>query len=216
MSQTLPQAKLRARARKAWVRIQTFGGADTVGTKYIVRMRQIPSVARPDYYRRLGVSHRATEEAIRRAYLGLAKELHPDVNKRRGSHEEFLAVKEAYEILSNPLLRREYDERMAAEPFVGFDAVSRKSPMRTVRASAPFVPVRRTGAVRLKTASEQHRQRQLSFLYTATVAGSSVAFLAGAFFLVSLGGVIPGIVAFLMGLTLVLVMLHVLPFARPK
>lgn len=172
-------------------------------------------MARSDLYRRLGVSHRASEEQVRTAYLRLAKKLHPDVNKRRGSHEEFLAVKEAYEVLSNPLLRREYDERSAAEPFAGFDDVRpRKSPERSVR--APFVPMRQRRGYRLKTASDHRRQRQLSFLYSATVAGSSVAFLAGAFFLVSLGGVVPGIVAFLMGLTLVLVMLHVLPFARPK
>lgn len=174
-------------------------------------------VTRPDLYKRLGVSRHAKEEAIRRAYLRLAKKLHPDVNKSRRSHEDFLAVKEAYETLANPLLRREYDERLADEPLVGFDdTAARRSPVRTVRASAPFVPPRGTRAVRIRTASENRRQRQLSFLYTATVAGSSVAFLAGAFLLVSLGGVVPGIVAFLMGLTLVLVMLHVLPFARSK
>jgi len=174
-------------------------------------------VARPDHYRRLGVSRRAPEDTIRRAYFRLAKKLHPDVSKRSGSHEEFLAVKEAYEVLSNPLLRREYDERLANEPLLGFDdTASRRSPVRTVRASPPFVPPRQTRAVRIRTANESRRQRQLSFLYTATVAGSSVAFLAGAFFLVSIGGIVPGVVAFLMGLTLVLVMLHVLPFARAK
>jgi hypothetical protein len=70
-------------------------------------------------------------------------------------------------------------------------------------------------SVRIRSASEQ-RQRQLGFLYTATVAGSSVAFLAGSFLLVALGGIAPGIVAFLMGLVLVLVMFHVLPGARAK
>jgi curved DNA-binding protein CbpA len=138
------------------------------------------------------------------------------VNKGRGSHEEFLAVKDAYDTLSNPLLRREYDERTAAEPLVGWDDTSaRPKVVNTVRASSPFVPPRQVRSVRIRSASEQ-RQRQLGFLYTATVAGSSVAFLAGSFLLVALGGIAPGIVAFLMGLVLVLVMFHVLPGARAK
>jgi len=171
-------------------------------------------VPRPDLYRRLGVSRRASEEEIRTAYLRLAKKLHPDVNRARGSHEEFLAVKEAYDTLTNPLLRREYDER--SEPLQGWDDMAtRKTVIRTVRASPPFAPPRQTQAVRIRTPGES-RRRQLSLLYTATVAGSSVAFLAGAFLLVSLGGILPGIVSFLMGLTLVLVMLHVLPNARAK
>lgn len=191
-------------------------GADTMGTNYIQQRGPIGAVARSDLYRQLGVSHRATEDQIRRAYLKLAKKLHPDVNRRRGSHEEFLAVKEAYEVLSNPLLRREYDERTATEPFMGFDDTARRTVVDTVRASPPFVAPRQTRAVRIRTPAEARRQKQLSYLYTATVAGSSVAFLAGAFLLVSLGGIIPGIVSFLMGLTLVLVMLHVLPLVRSK
>lgn len=174
-------------------------------------------VVRRDYYRQLGVSRRASTDQIRSAYFRLAKKLHPDVNRRTGSHEEFLAVKEAYELLSNPLLRREYDERLANEPVVGFDDTARRpTPSRTVRASPPFVTPRQTRAVRIRTSTEGRRQRQISFLYTATISGSSVAFLAGAFLLVSLGGIVPGIVSFLMGLTLVLVMLHVLPFARSR
>jgi len=189
---------------------------DILGTKYIARARHISRVPRPDLYRRLGVSRRASEEQIRSAYLRLAKRLHPDVNRGRGSHEEFLAVKEAYDTLSNPLLRREYDDR-AAGPLEGWDDIAtRRSVVRTVRASAPFVAPRQVRSVRLRATSENRRQRQLSFLYTASIGGSSVAFLAGAFLLVSLGGVVPGIVAFLMGLTLVLVMLHVLPNARAK
>ena len=190
---------------------------DILGTKYIARRSPIRGVPRPDLYRRLGVSRRASEEQIRTAYLRLAKRLHPDVNRGRGSHEEFLAVKEAYDTLSNPLLRREYDERAAGEPLTGWDDIAtRRSVVRTVRVSPPFAPPRQVRSVRLRVPGENRRQRQLSFLYTASVAGSSVAFLAGAFLLVSLGGVVPGIVAFLMGLTLVLVMLHVLPNARAK
>lgn len=68
-----------------------------------------------DPYETLGVRPNASKESIKRAYRRLAKRYHPDVNKARGAKEMFLEVKEAYEVLSNPLLRREYDERVGRE-----------------------------------------------------------------------------------------------------
>src|SRR3989442_2524341 len=64
-----------------------------------------------DLYEILGVKPTASPEAIKRAYRRLVKRYHPDVNKQRGAKEMFLEVTGAYETLSNPLLRREYDER---------------------------------------------------------------------------------------------------------
>ena len=66
-----------------------------------------------DLYLVLGVKPTASLDAIKRAYRRLVKRYHPDVNKQRAAKEMFLEVKEAYEVLSNPLLRREYDERTA-------------------------------------------------------------------------------------------------------
>jgi len=66
-----------------------------------------------DLYEILGVKSSAPPDAIKRAYRRLVKRYHPDVSKQRGAKEMFLEVSEAYEILSNPLLRREYDERTA-------------------------------------------------------------------------------------------------------
>src|SRR3989442_15545632 len=66
-----------------------------------------------DLYLVLGVKSTASPDAIKRAYRRLVKRYHPDVNKQRAAKEMFLEVKEAYEVLSNPLLRREYDERTA-------------------------------------------------------------------------------------------------------
>jgi hypothetical protein len=67
-----------------------------------------------DLYLILGVKSTASPDAIKRAYRRLVKRYHPDVNKAKGAKEMFLEVKEAYELLSNALLRREYDERTAA------------------------------------------------------------------------------------------------------
>ncbi|GEM_PF-5230514 len=68
-----------------------------------------------DLYLVLGVKPTASADAIKRAYRRLVKRYHPDVNKARTAKEMFLEVKEAYEVLSNPLFRREYDERTAPQ-----------------------------------------------------------------------------------------------------
>jgi len=61
-------------------------------------------------YTLLGVSKSATEKEIKSAYRKLAKTLHPDVNKDNPKAEErFKEVTAAYNLLSNPDLRRQYD-----------------------------------------------------------------------------------------------------------
>jgi curved DNA-binding protein CbpA len=64
-----------------------------------------------DYYLILGVDPDATQDQIRSAYRQKAKKLHPDCSG--GSCEPFQAVLEAYEVLSDPTRRREYDDRLA-------------------------------------------------------------------------------------------------------
>ncbi len=62
-----------------------------------------------DLYAILGVSHDATDEEIKKAYRGLAREHHPDVSGDPGSDDRFKEVAAAYEILSDPAKRRQYD-----------------------------------------------------------------------------------------------------------
>src|ERR1700710_1083511 len=63
-----------------------------------------------DYYEVLGVGRDADETEIKRAFRGLARELHPDVNDHDPEAEEkFKEAAEAYEVLSDAERRRTYD-----------------------------------------------------------------------------------------------------------
>jgi molecular chaperone DnaJ len=66
-------------------------------------------MAKQDYYELLGVSRDASDGEIKKAFRGLARELHPDVSDAPDSQERFREVAEAYEVLSDPDRRARYD-----------------------------------------------------------------------------------------------------------
>ena len=70
-----------------------------------------------DYYELLEVSQNASDEVIARAYKVLAKKYHPDMNPENPAEaeEKFKEVTEAYEILSDPNKKRDYDSKLAYE-----------------------------------------------------------------------------------------------------
>ena len=63
-----------------------------------------------NFYKRLGISEDATTAEIKRAYRKAARQLHPDINVQAGATENFLNVKEAYEVLIDPESRSAYDK----------------------------------------------------------------------------------------------------------
>ncbi len=71
-----------------------------------------------DLYSVLGVSREATADEIKRAYRKLARKYHPDRNQGdKDSEERFKEVQEAYDTLSDPEKRKQYD---AGGMFSGF------------------------------------------------------------------------------------------------
>lgn len=62
-----------------------------------------------NYYEILGVSIDSTNAEIKSAYRKLARKYHPDINKDSNAIEIFKDVTEAYETLSNPQKREQYN-----------------------------------------------------------------------------------------------------------
>lgn len=75
-----------------------------------------------DHYETLGVARDASQEDIKRAYRKLARELHPDVNPNPDAEEKFKNVTHAYDVLSDPQQRQQYDfgGGSAGPGFAGF------------------------------------------------------------------------------------------------
>ncbi len=62
-----------------------------------------------DYYKILNISHKATNEEIKKSYRRLALQYHPDRNKDPKRSIMFLEVNEAYQVLSDKAKRDRYD-----------------------------------------------------------------------------------------------------------
>lgn len=62
-----------------------------------------------DHYEVLGVDRDAAPDEIKKAYRRLARELHPDVNPGAEASERFKEVTHAYDVLSDPKQRENYD-----------------------------------------------------------------------------------------------------------
>jgi curved DNA-binding protein len=64
-----------------------------------------------DYYESLGVPRTASDADIKKAFRKLAREFHPDVAKdKKKAEEKFKEINEAYEVLSDPVKRKKFDE----------------------------------------------------------------------------------------------------------
>lgn len=76
-----------------------------------------------NYYEILEVSENASNEIIERAYRVLAKKYHPDMwsnSKSYWAENKFKEITEAYQILSNPTLRKQYDMEIGLNNFTNY------------------------------------------------------------------------------------------------
>lgn len=64
-----------------------------------------------DYYEILGLKRNATESEVKKAFRKLARKYHPDVNPHdKTSEHKFKELNEAYEVLSDPKKKQQYDQ----------------------------------------------------------------------------------------------------------
>lgn len=87
-----------------------------------VNSKRITSASVNGYYGILRIKRTATIEEIRRAYKTQALISHPD---KGGSDEAMCQVKEAFEVLSDPLQRASYDFRIQSDPSLSGDGLTR-------------------------------------------------------------------------------------------
>ena len=71
-----------------------------------------------DYYAALGVERTASQDEIKQAFRRLAREHHPDVKQGDPQADErFKEINEAYQVLSDPERRAQYDRFGTVQPF---------------------------------------------------------------------------------------------------
>lgn len=66
-----------------------------------------------NFYEILEISHKATKDEIKKAFRKLAKKYHPDINiNDKTLGEKFQKINEAYSVLKDEKLRKQYDDKL--------------------------------------------------------------------------------------------------------
>ena len=83
-------------------------------------------MAKKDYYETLGIERGASDEEIKKAFKKAALKYHPDRNPdNKAAEDKFKEMNEAYQVLSNPEKKSNYDQYGTADAGgSGFDASS--------------------------------------------------------------------------------------------
>jgi hypothetical protein len=76
-----------------------------------------------DYYEIMKVGRKATDAEIKKAFRKLANQYHPDKNPSPSAEAIFKELNEAYEILSDPASRLDYDQRLSNPGFYNYQTI---------------------------------------------------------------------------------------------
>ncbi|CAF1106280.1 unnamed protein product [Rotaria magnacalcarata] len=83
-----------------------------------------------NHYDALGISSSASKKDIKAAFYNLSKKHHPDVNPQdKNAAQKFSIIANAYDILSDPIKRQDYDNELSSrtsssDPYVTYDRTS--------------------------------------------------------------------------------------------
>ena len=87
-----------------------------------------------NYFESLGIDETASKDVIKRAFRKLARKYHPDINKNDPyAKDKFIEIKEAYDILIDPVKRRIYDQAGYNPRNIDWNDIFRTTDFRTIR-----------------------------------------------------------------------------------
>ena len=90
---------------------------------FVLRFSIFSSILSDTLYEILGVDNKATTAEIKRAFRNKARSFHPDKNKDKleWARNEFGKISNAYEVLSDPVKRDDYDKNMYSNSYFDKD-----------------------------------------------------------------------------------------------
>jgi len=80
-----------------------------LAVSFLCGVIKFEQVCGKDYYKTLGVSKKASEKEIKKAFRALALQYHPDKSSEPDALDKFREIAEAYEVLGDTDKRRQYD-----------------------------------------------------------------------------------------------------------
>jgi curved DNA-binding protein CbpA len=124
-----------------------------------------------DYYLVLGVNRNASESEIKDAYRRLVKQHHPDKNPSEDATAVIQLINEAYDVLSDPVKRSQYDQPVFAQ----FEIEEEEDPNEVYRRE--FIRKRAEKERAQKEADETYRRKLHTMLRYAAIVISPLVFI---------------------------------------